>query len=101
MNKRDRGGGRRGAGGTLRYVRGNYKSLKGTNLTDAAIIHPFTYMYVSHTARWLGHATTAYRSVHAGNKHYFQENGSKKKRKAKKGVLLKVLTSRCQNIAVV
>ena len=26
-------GGRGGAGGTLQYVRGNYKSLKGTNLT--------------------------------------------------------------------
>ena len=41
MNKRDRGRGRGGGGGTFQYVRGNYKSLKGTNLTIVARRHPF------------------------------------------------------------
>ena len=36
-----KGGAGAGAGGTLQYVRGNYKSLKGTNLTVVARIHPF------------------------------------------------------------
>ena len=40
MNKRDPGG-KEGAGGTLEYVRGNYKSLKGTNLTIVARRHFF------------------------------------------------------------
>ena len=37
----ERAGGKGGAGGTLEYVRGNYKSLKGTNLTVLARRHPF------------------------------------------------------------
>ena len=34
------GGWGRGAGGTLQYVRGNYESLKGTNLAVVATAHP-------------------------------------------------------------
>ena len=34
-------GGKGGAGGTLHYVRGNYKSSKGTNLTIVARRHAF------------------------------------------------------------
>ena len=47
MDERDRGGaggGRRGAGGTLQYVRGIFKSLKGTNLTVVAIIYPVYHL---------------------------------------------------------
>ena len=39
MNKRDRGSGGGEAGGTTQYVRENYKSLEGTNLTVVARIY--------------------------------------------------------------
>ena len=42
------GGGGRGAGGTLQYVRGNYKSFKGTNLTVVARIHHTWYLVHIH-----------------------------------------------------
>ena len=41
MNKRDRGGGR----GATQYVRGNYKSFKGTNLTVVEGMHQFIMLY--------------------------------------------------------
>ena len=43
LNKRDRGTGkeRGGEGGTFKYVRGNYKFLKGTSLTVVTRRHPF------------------------------------------------------------
>lgn len=34
-------GGGRGSGGTLQFVRGSYKSLKGSDLTVVAILHAF------------------------------------------------------------
>ena len=40
MEREGRGGGGAG-GGTFQYVRGSYKSSKGTNLTIEAIRHPF------------------------------------------------------------
>ena len=46
MNKRDR---RRG--GAFKYVRGNYKPSKGTNLTVAARRRPFTLYYNNYHAR--------------------------------------------------
>ena len=44
LNKTERGGGG-GTGGATQYVRGNYKSFKGMNLTVLGGMHQFI-MYI-------------------------------------------------------